>query len=154
MSDEDQKRIENKIKLMEYHHQRMDSRRSIGFKAFLSLVTLFIVAIKGASDLINHVSQCVLKVIALKVNVIIGFVSLCFVFGLFIWQIEKRSKADREKYISLEREVYSLLHGQTKYDKYEEKNWCKSIRESWAGTWPVIAAIILTFVSSMIVGVL
>jgi len=83
--------IENKLKFLEYHRKAMEARRSIGFKAFLSLVGFYIIAIKGFIDLVNKVPNKLL----LQWGFTAIFAILCTIFILFMIQIEIRSRSNR-----------------------------------------------------------
>jgi DMSO/TMAO reductase YedYZ heme-binding membrane subunit len=119
MSNSDKEKITGKFSLMEYHRKVMDARRSIGFKAFLSLVALHLVVIKGYAELNENIS-CLWKEIAFKCIVIAGLSALCLLFLGFMVQIEIANRKDRKRYLSLEDELWHSLQGDEKPYKYEE----------------------------------
>jgi hypothetical protein len=148
MSNEVNNQIENKLKLLEYHRNAMEARRSIGFKAFLSLVGLYLIAIKGSADLIKNL-ECLIQEVFIKLIITIGFWLFFVLFVFFMVQIEHKNLLNRIKYISLEREISESLKGM-KATEYTEK-FERTIIKAWAATGPIIGILILAIISSLII---
>lgn len=134
MSNGINQQVEIELRLRDYHHKTMESRRAIGFKAFLSLVALELILLKGAFDFPCAVSE-------MRAYGICVYIILCILFIFFMWQIEKCNAVDRRKYRALEN---SLWKNTRKEDEDKEETRWEKVRNSWAATWTVLTVVILT----------
>lgn len=144
--------INIKLELLKYHQKAMESRRSIGFKAFLSLVTFDLIILKGTID----IKEIIYSLILLKFIIVLGFWLLFFIYVGFIIQIESWNKKNRLKYMELSELLYNK-EGEEPNAKITPKAGIKSescletICNSWTGTWPCITLLFFTFGCSCVV---
>lgn len=137
------------LALLDYHHKAMEARRAIGFKAFLSLIALDLLILKGATEIRTAVSDLEY----LKILVIAGYWVLCSLYTVFIFQIERVNRYNRVKYSQLEKHIWGLT-GLTPASPPKlpstESLW-KTVVRSWAGTWPVLTIILFSLGCTLVV---
>lgn len=149
MCEAEKAKTETLHALLTYHHDAMEARRSIGFKAFLSLIALDLILLKGAVDF----RQSVNDLTSLKAVVVVGYWILCFLYFAFMYQIEKNNRFNRIKYVQLEKLMWSEV-GLTPGGPPPSSS-TESIRRtlvlSWAGTWPVITIALFSLGCTLVV---
>lgn len=140
---------ETKIQLLEYHHNAMVDRRNIGFKAFISLITLNLIGFNGIVEISDklELTWCI------KFWITFSYLLLFVCYGLFIVQIEKSNRQNRLAYSSLADEMNKacgLALEKTNEGKHQESFWY-TIKKSWAATWPLLAAFVVMFVCCLLI---
>jgi hypothetical protein len=140
-----------KKSMLEYYRLAMESRRSLSLRILTGVVALYLFGIWGAGELTKYI--CELN----KLRYVMrgAAVTICILYACFIFQIEKRNKFDREKYLALERYIWDRITGAlTPALKIETECFCTALSKSWAGTWAVIAVALLSVVTWIIAGLL
>jgi hypothetical protein len=140
--------LTEKLELIKYHRKAMSERRNIGFKAFISLITLFLIGLKGFFELIEKTEEKDL----IKSSFIICYLVLFIIYCFFIRHIEKTNKKDRIKYINLENNILSILEECNHKDtnKYTETIF-QSICRSWAAIWTISTLLIITIICCIMI---
>ena len=90
MCEKQKQRSDTLCALLEYHHKAMEARRSLGFKAFLSLIALELLMLKGAYEIKASVSV----LYHLKLLLYSAYGVFCVLFVSFMIQIERVNRKD------------------------------------------------------------
>ena len=129
----DAKNLDKWFHLMEYHEKRMEVRRGLALRMFISLLVLYLLLLNGA---VEH--QQVLKDLFVPLSIFV--IAMLVLFLVYIVAIESMNWRDRQVYSPLLATLDLHLIGATKQETAEEPVW-KTVLGSWAGTWPAIVAI-------------
>jgi hypothetical protein len=123
-----------------YHRSAMKDRRDVGLRVTIGIVGFDLLAIKLAFDSVEHVSNLSAMTAVVRIITISAWVAMT---GLLI-QIELRNRLDRAKYRWAEDRAIALRTGATPPAIPVNDSFWRTIRASWAGTWPVLGGIGLT----------
>ena len=104
------------------------------------IVGFDLLAIKLAFDSVEHVSNLSAMTAVVRIITISAWVAMT---GMLI-QIELRNRLDRAKYRWAEDRAIALRTGATPPAIPVNDSFWRTIRASWAGTWPVLGGIGLT----------
>ena len=148
---EDEPTFADWCRVMEYHYNRMDRRRSIEMKVFTGYVVFLLLVVKGVADT-DGIDMSLVPP---------WFLWLPFVgLVLFLIQIEVQNRDDRDKYKALEKVIDGKLKAESPNLTYgallaEINNKRKGFRKvgaalemmrvSWAANWPIAVAAALTW---------
>jgi hypothetical protein len=150
-TNQDERAMKAALALLDYHQRAMESRRSVGFKAFLALAGFDILLLKGICDMRPAIENWEL----FRFLVVIGYWSFLALYFFFMLNIELANRFNRLKYIQLEETVFRHTGlepdlGGPPRPRYGEGCW-KTLIVSWAGTWPVLAIALITLICSLAV---
>ncbi|MBI5909112.1 MAG: hypothetical protein HY848_04045 [Betaproteobacteria bacterium] len=146
-----EKRVDALIKLADYHRKAMEARRGVGFQAFLAVFGLnsaILFKFEDLSLLVPNVLQ-----FASVITLICALALLAFLHA--IWEIEKRNEGDRQRFVDLESQAWSLLddHGWREFYKdfalggraaSKQRSKRAILSSAWASSGPTICVIFLT----------
>ena len=124
-------------------------RRDLGLRAFVAFAVFDLAVIKLAADSVTKVHSVTQLGWILRLISVGSFVSLC---GM-LFQIEVRNRGNRSEYIDTEIVIKALKNGDPLSPRYSE-SLPTTVRNSWATTWPLASATVLTAASWWCAGVL
>jgi hypothetical protein len=123
-----------------YHRSAMKERRDVGLRVTIGIVGFDLLAIKLALDSVEHVSNLSALTAVVRIITLSAWVAMT---GM-LFQIELRNRIDRAKYKWAEEWAIALRTGATPQPVPVNDSFWRTIRNSWAGTWPVLGGIGLT----------
>jgi hypothetical protein len=141
LSNEQKNFVDSEISLLQYHQKHMSERRSLGFQAFLALIGLYIVAIKGVTDAHDFINKS-FSPTAVRLSVSVGCLFLFFIYKKFMDDIERASIIDRQRYHYFAADLFHILQGKAR-PTFAEETPEETKKISWARKWTVRAALIV-----------
>lgn len=97
-------RLQALLALLDYHRKAMEVRRSIAFKAFLALVGLDLLLVKGAFEIRGGV----MDLDAVKNLVSAAYWFLFTLYLVFVFQVEKQNRFNRHRYTKIEERIWQI----------------------------------------------
>lgn len=142
---------DQKLRILEYHHHNMESRRSIEIRTFAGVLALDLAVAKGVVEVLGSLQ--VIDPSSLKVIVQAAYWAIFIGFTVFVVLIENSSRFDRQRYHALERHIWNHLQGQSEQEvKVQDEPLGISVIRSWAAAPPVLGLLLLTILCSYFVG--
>jgi hypothetical protein len=133
----------------DYLRGAMGTRRDIGLRIVVGIVSLDLLIVKFAIDASAHVTG--VHRLAWAIRFITG--GACVVLAGMLCQIEARNRRNRIAYINAEIQARPPRAGTPDEETYDESVWF-SVWQSWASTWPFLGALGLTGAVWVVVGLL
>jgi hypothetical protein len=145
MRMDNQKKIENMIKLLQYHRNAMENRRIYVFKAFISIVIIYLIIDKSIIDYVD-------KIRGFKWMpwiIICVFTAFLIAYIFFVIQTERANIFNKNLYIKIHNKIYFYLMSEKV--ELKEKGKIEKAIEAWGTTWSIFIAIIIFAFSVYIV---
>lgn len=133
------KRIDAKLKLLDYHRKAMESRRTLSYQAFLGLLGFYFVLFQAIEKLIPLIDPSLEHLLRWVMTVVV--IAAFTLFLAFSWQVEVRNAGDRKKYSHLEKDLWDSVVS-TPID--DQISTADLVRRSWATTWPLLTLFVLS----------
>jgi hypothetical protein len=133
----------------DYHRGAMGTRRDIGLRVVVGIVSLELLVVKFAIDAAPHVTD--VHRLAWAIRFVTG--GACVVLAGMLCQIEARNRRNRITYINAEMQDRPTQPGVPAEEPYDESFWF-SVWQSWASTWPFLGVLGLTGAIWVVVGLL
>ena len=100
--------VANALRLLEYHHHAMETRRSLELKVFTGAVVFFLAVTRSIYE---HIS--LLRAYTYAACWVAGaFVILLGLYGFFLYRIELATRHDRLRYHQLEQDLSPIIQTQ------------------------------------------
>ncbi len=129
--------LKSTLKLLAYYRSSMESRRALMIQLFITLATLFVLAIAAQSN--SNMPTGVKEILYLWA------LALILLFAGYLYQNEKANAFVRPRYHGLE----TLLWRQLVDGEVVEEPVGVILLRSWATTWPLGTLLILAFVMAL-----
>jgi hypothetical protein len=132
------------IGLLNYHHDAMESRRSIQLKIFTGSTAFFLVVTKVIYEARENISDTPF----VPWGIGFAFLVLLLTYLFMLWRIETATTFDREKYHRLEDHLRSILPAcsppsEIKNRTRGNETILDTLLRSWASVPPFLATVII-----------